>query len=240
MKLPNPLHYPLAVLAGAIVLIAGVRLAKLSVAIVVPIATVITFGGASILKSKEPEAPILENLELEQDLQSVRQQAKRLAENAIALRQEANRLLTSALQMDLLVSVQYACDRACELPAKIDTLAQRLKGTDSLMEVDALRQQLTAVEYKLRTSSGMVQAQLTRLAESLRRNIELAQQGHDARQAQVASLSTLILDSASVLQAMQNQIRTIDLTDTTQTAELRTLSDELNRFQENVDLLVNK
>jgi len=240
MKFANPLHYPLAVLVGAIALVAGVRLARVPATVALPLAAVITVGGAIALKSKEPEAPTLENPELERDLQQVRQQAKNLADKATALRQEATRLLTSSLSMELLAGVQYACDRASELPPKINTLAQRMKGTDSLLEVDDLQQQLAAVEYKLRTSSGVAQAQLTRLAESLRHNIQLAQQGQDARQAQVASLSTLILDSAGVLQSMQNQIRTLDLNDATQTAELRSLSDELNDFQENVDLLVSK
>jgi uncharacterized membrane protein len=238
MKLANPLHYPLAVLAGAVVLVAGVRLAKMPFPIALPVATGMTLGGAVLLKAREPEVPILENPELEQELQSARQQARVVAEKAIALRQEATRLLTDTLQVDVLASVQYTCDRAGELPQKIDALAQRLRGTDSLLEVDDLQRQLTAVDYKLRTSSGVVQEQLQRLAESLRRNIQLAQQGQDTRQAQIASLSTLILDCTGVLQSMQNQIRTIDFTDATQMADFRALSDELNRFQENVDLLL--
>jgi len=240
MKLANPLHYPLAVLVGAIALVAGVRLARVPAPIALPLSAAIAVGGAIVLKSKEPEAPTLENPELEQDLQRIRQQAKNLADKATALRQEATRLLTSSLSMDLLVAVQYACDRASELPTKINALAQRMKGADSLLEVTDLQQQLAAVEYKLRNSSGVAQAQLTRLAESLHHNIQLAQQGQDARQAQVASLLTVILDAAGMLQDLQNKLRTTDLTDVNETSELRSLSDEFKTAQETVDLLVSK
>jgi hypothetical protein len=46
MKLANPLNYPLAVLAGGIVLVVGVRLANLSSVVMLPFAAVIaTFNG---------------------------------------------------------------------------------------------------------------------------------------------------------------------------------------------------
>ncbi len=211
MKLANPLYYPIAVLAGAITLVAGIRVAQLPSVVMLPAAAAIASVGASLLKSREPETFNLDNPELERDLQSVRTSAKILADKANALRLEAAQLLTDAIHIELLASVQYACDRAGELPA----------------------------EEKLRSSTG-VAIHLTKLAESLRRNIQLARQGQDARQAQVVSLSTWIQDSAGVLQELQNKLRNFDLTDSAQTMELRSLSDELSSFQENVDLLVSK
>ena len=240
MKLANPLYYPMAVLAGAITLVAGVRVAQLPSVVMLPTAAAIASVGASLLKSREPETFNLDNPELEQELQSVRTSAKVLADKANALRLEAAQLLTDAFQMELLASVQYACDRAGELPAKIDQLARRLQGGDSLLSVSDLQQQMALVQEKLRSSTGVAGVHLTKLAESLRRNIQLARQGQDARQAQVVSLSTLIQDSAGVLQELQNKLRNFDLTDSAQTMELRSLSDELSSFQENVDLLVSK
>ena len=239
MKLVNPLGYPLSVLAGAVVLVAGVRLVHLPSVVVVPLAIVVATGGAVVQKSQE-RSPTLDNPALEQELQSVRQQAKNLAEKADHLRQEAARLLTESTQMDLLAAVQYACDRATELPGKIEQLIRRMQGADSLLVVRDLQAQLREVETRSQTSSGVAREQLSRLADSLRRNIQLAQQGQDARQAQVVSLSTLIFDSAGVLQAMQNQLRTANLADGAQTQELRSLSEELRQFQETVDLLVTK
>lgn len=240
MKLVNPLYYPLAVLAGAITLFGGVRLANLPSAIILPLAAMIATGGAVVLKSQEPERLNLDNPELERELKSVRQRAKDLADNANALRLEASQLITDSLQLELLTDVQYACDRASELPAKIDQLTRRLQGSNSLLSVSDLQQQLSDVQSKLNSSSGVARDQLSKLAESLERNIQLARAGEDARQAQVVSLSTVILDSAGVLQELQNKLRTADLSNSNETMELKSLSDEFKLFQENVDLLVSE
>jgi DNA-binding ferritin-like protein len=240
VKFANPLYYPIPVLAGAISLVIGVRVGQLPSGVMLPIATAIATIGATVRKAQEPDTLGLEDAELEKQVQAVRQQAKTLAERADALRTEATRLLSGADQMDLLVAVQFACDRADELPAKLDQLAQRLKGSDSLLSLSQLQQQLQEVKARQENSSGITREHLTKLANSLQRNIELAQQGQDTRQAQVVSLSTLILDAAGVLQSLQNRLRTVDLTDAQATGELRSLSDEFNSFQENVDLLVSR
>lgn len=240
MKLANPLYYPLPILVGAISLVVGVRVAQFPSGVMLPVAAVIATIGAMVRKAQEPDPLGLENAELEKQVQAVRQQAKTLAERADTLRAEATRLLSNADQMDLLVAVQFACDRADELPTKLDQLAQRLKGSDSLLSLSQLQQQLQEVKTKQKASSGIIREHLTKLANSLQQNIELAQQGQDTRQAQVVSLSTLILDAAGVLQALQNKLRTVDLTDAQATGELRSLSDEFNSFQENVDLLVSR
>ena len=238
MKLANPLFYPLSLLAGAVVLVAGVRLANLPSWVVLPMAAAVATGGAMVQKNSEP-VPILENPALDQELTSARLQATNLAAKANSLRQEASRLLTEATQMDLLVMVQSACDRAVELPAKIDRLTRRMHGADSLLAVEDLQQQLSEVTTRIPASSGVARDQLNRLADSLRHNIQMARQGEDARQAQVLSLSTLILDSAGVLQGMQNQIRTANLTDADQAEELRSLSNEFSFFQEHIGLITN-
>jgi hypothetical protein len=238
MKLTNPLHYPLTVLVAGLALIAGVRLAKLPIAVMLPASVAIATAGAAWRKSQEPEPLNLCNSELEAELLMVRRQAKVLADKAMELRQQSTQLLTESTSFDLLATVQYACDRASELPARIDHLAQRMQGNDSLMSVAELHQQLADAEAKLRSSSGVVKEQLAKMVESLQHNIHLAQEGQDARQVQVAGLSTLILDALSVLQKLQNRLRSANLADTQQTLELRSLSDELTVFQENVDLLV--
>lgn len=238
MKLANPFNYPLTVLVAGIALIAGVRLAKLPIAVMLPASAGIAIAGATWRKSQQPEALNLGNSELEAELLMVRRQAKVLADKAGELRQQSTQLLTDSTSFELLAAVQCACDRASELPAKIDQLAQRMQGNDSLMSVADLQKQLATVELKQRSSSGVVGEQLAKVATSLQRNIQLAQEGQDARQAQVASLSTLILDALSVLQELQNKLRSANLSNAEQTLELRSLSDELSVFQENVDLLV--
>jgi hypothetical protein len=238
MKLANPLYYPLAVLAGAIALVAGARFTKLPSFVVIPVAAVIATAGATALKMQEPEPLNFGNSAVEREFRSIQQQARDLVEKANLLRAEAAQLLTQSDQIDLLGSVQYACDRACELPIKLEQFARRLQGSDSLLSIAELQQQRKQAEARYNVSRGVAREQLKKLITSLERNIDLARHGQDARQAQLVSLSTLILDSAGVLQQMQNQLRTADLADASQTIELRSLSNDFKLFQENVDLLV--
>ena len=240
VKLVNPLYQPLAVLAGAIVLVGGVRLAKLNPLVMLPLSAGVAIVGAGFMASDTPKAaqPKRWSPAMEKELSNLRAQAHSLAQKAQSLKTEAQELLTQSLQMELLGTLQYACDRTTELPKKIEAMAERLHGDDSILSVQELQQQRATVQKKLTQSSGATQQQLQQLDQSLQRNINLAQQGQDARQAQLLSLSQLIAESAGVLQAMQNQLRRADLAEASQSAELKNLSDELRDFQENLDVLV--
>ena len=239
MKIANPLHYPLAVLGGGIFLVMGVRIAKLPSWVALPGAAMIATAGGIALKARESENLDLGNPALAREVQSIRQKVQVLTKQADDLKAEATRLLTAANQMELLGTVQYACDRAHELPAKIDQLARRLKGSGSLLSVEDLQKQLGEANAKLASSSGAAQEQWGKLAVSLNRNIELARQGEDARQAQIVSLSTLISEAAGVLQQLQNKLRKADLSNVSEATELQTLSEEFRGFQENVELLIS-
>ncbi|MBT9313980.1 hypothetical protein [Leptothoe spongobia] len=238
MKLANPLQYPLAVLAGGLFLVGGVRLVRLPNVVAIPVAVAIATAGATVLQSRGPETVELTNKAINREFQQVRQQAVALGTRADELHEEATKLLTASDQMELLGVVQYACDRTQELPQKIDQLAQRMDGNDALLSVDELNHQLKQAEAKVRHSKGVAQEQWGKLANSLKRNIALAQHGEDARQAQLANLSTLIAESGGVLQQLQNKLRTADLTSSVAADELRDLSDEFKGFQENVDVLI--
>ncbi|MBW4464391.1 MAG: hypothetical protein KME07_02985 [Pegethrix bostrychoides GSE-TBD4-15B] len=240
MQLANPLYYPLPVFVGAITLVAGIRLVNLPSFVVLPVAGAVAMGGAAFRKSQAPPSLNLNNPALEADLLRLQQQAQTLTLKAEELRLEAARLLTQSTQMDLLAAVQLTCDQVQELPTKIAQLVQQMQGQDSLLSVQDLQRQLANLEAKLPSSVGVMQSQLIQLAASLRQNIQLAQEGQDARQAQAASLSKLVLDSAGQLQKLQNHLRTADLANAQQTTELRTLSDELSSVQTSLDLLIER
>jgi hypothetical protein len=240
MKLANPLSYPLAVLAGGVTLFVGVRFIQISSQIMLPVASGIAMIGAGFLKSRESEILNIENPELAQEIIAVRNSALTLVNQTQELSLEARKLLTDAFQMELLAAIQLSCDRAQELPTKIDNLAQSLQSHNSLLSVDELQQQLAQVQQKLRSSSGISKQHLTQLAESLKRNIQLAKEGQDTRLSQFVNISTLIQDAAGVLQQLQNQLRSFDLTDSEKLNELQLLSDELSSIEENIDLLVRK
>lgn len=238
MKIVNPLNYPLAVLLACISLFLGVRILKLPSILILPVSGAIVVGGSTFLASKRSQKINLQNPALERELQNAEQQAQLLVSKSEALRLEARSLLHDSWQMNLLSTVEYACDRTSELPSKIDQLSRKLNGGDSLLSVQELNQQLIEVQRKKSTTSGIARQQLIQLENSLKNNITLAQEGQDARQAQVFSLVNIIMESAGVLQNLQNKLRTADLSNSEQIQELKSLSEELNNFQDNVDLLV--
>ena len=238
LKLANPLYYPTAILIGGTILVAGVRLIGLSNKIILPTTIAATVVSAAALKSQEPDLNQIAKRQLQQELQTLKIASKEVAGKAEELREEANKLLTqNSFQMDLLVTVQQTCDRAIELPHKINTVAQKFPEKKALLSVDKLQQQLREVQHKIQSSSGVSRQHLQQLAASLERNIELAKQGQDTRQAKLISLQKTIQDSAGILQQLQNKLRTADLTDSDDIRELQGLSDELKAYQENVDIL---
>lgn len=238
MKIVNPLNYPVAIFLSGICLVLGVRIIKLPSFVMLPIAGVVAFGGSAYLASKESETINLGNPALEAELNNAKSQAQLLINKAESLRSEAEKLLQDSWQMNLLTAVQYTCDRTLELPQKIEQLSKRLHGGDSLLSVQELKAQLYEVQRKKNASSGIAKQQLKQLESSLKNNINLAQEGQDARQAQVFSLVNIITESAGVLQNLQNKLRTSDLSNSEQIQELQNLSEELNNFQDNVDILI--
>ena len=238
MKLVNPLYYPLAVLAGGITLIIGVRFIQVPSIIAIPTAAAIATVISIPLSQKEASKINIDNPTLAREIQSVQQQAKLLIGKAGDLRKEAKQMLTSSSQLELLTAVEYACDRTQELPDKINNLAQKLQGSDSLLSPLQLERQLAEVQARQRNSYGLAKEKLQQLATSLENNLRLAQQGQDARQAQVVSLTTLVIESAGVLQQLQNRLRTSNLNNSAEINELKELSEELKSMQESVDLLI--
>lgn len=227
-------------LAGGIVLVAGVRLIQLPNLITIPIAIGTTIAATAVLKSREPVTYDLENPELERELQSVRTTAIELAKKAEPLRQQAATLLTESFQMELLAAVQISCDRALALPVKVSDLAKHLQTSRSILSVDEIQQQLAEVQQKLRSSSGIAKHHLEQLSGSLQRNLQLALEGQDTRLAQIVNLSTLIQESAGVLQRLQNQLFTVDVNNPAKISELQALSDELLSLQENIELVMQR
>lgn len=240
-RLVNPLHYPIAILISGLVLVLGVRVVGLPSYVIIPFSGAIALAGASVRQSQLPAPLLVDNPALAQELTQVQQSAQGVAEKAEVLREEANRALSdSSLQLNLLTQVQYACDRAQELPTQIETLARKFQGADSLLSIAELEQQKADIDKKLAQSSGVSRQQLETLQASIERNIQLAQQGEDARQAQVISLNTSIQNLAGVLQQLQNKLRSADLADANEVSELQNLSEELNSLQENVNILTHQ
>lgn len=241
LKGVNPLDYPLAMLLGGLVLVLGVRGLQLPSVVILPVAGGVAGAGAIVRRSQEPEQLNLGDPALESHLQTVLAQAANLVTQAEQLRQEAGDRLTEAHQLDLLVAVQLVCDQAQDLPQKIKDMARKLRKKDTLVSIKTLEQQLKQAQAQRQQCSGDAQKQWQKLIQSLQRNIELAQQGDDVRQAQVISLSNLILETLEVLQQLQLQLHQSNLSSThaTNTAHLSALSETLTQCQKNLDLLTS-
>ena len=203
------------------------RLIQLPSLIILPTAVAIASGIAIPLSQKEANQINIDNPALAKEIQLVQKQAELLINKAKELRTEAKQILTSSTQLELLSTVEYACDRTQELPAKINRLSQKLQGSDSLLSSTELTKQLDEVKAKQKQSSGIAKKQLQQLSTSLENNLRLAQQGQDARQAQVISLNTLVTQSAGILQQLQNRLRTSNLNNSEEIKELQNLSEEL-------------
>lgn len=253
LNFANPLDYPLAMLVGGVLLVVGVRGVGWPSGVMLPVAGVSAIAVAGVRRSQEPETLDLGDAALEAQVYGVLDQARALRQQAEVLRQEAGDRLVEAHQMDLLVAVQLACDRAQDLPEQIQVMARQFQGQDALVSVRTLEQQLSQAQVQLRQSQGLAREQLQKLTQSLQRNIALAQQGQDVRQAQVISLSTLILQTTEVLQRLQIQLRRSDLhphpeghptTDSpnplaAEIDDLIALSEALAGCQKNLDVLMS-
>jgi hypothetical protein len=240
VKLVNPLYYPVAILVGGLTLFVGVRLGNLSSLVMIPVASGVAVAGASFFKSREGEVLELDNPALEREILTVKSSALALANQANDIRLEVQRLLTDTFQVELLTTVLMSGDRATELPGRIDTLVFKLHNTNSLLSIEALQQQLTEVKKKLPSSSGVAQRHLKQLAESLKRNIQLAQEGEDSRLARIINIATLIQDFSGVLQKLQTRLRTSDLSDAEQINGLQLIADELSILADNLDLVLRQ
>jgi len=238
MKLANPFYYPFAMLAGGVFLVVGARLVRLPNVVAIPGAGAIALTTATVLKRREPDTIELENPALSRELQAIRLQAQKLTETAQLLKAEATKLLTDVMYIDLLGTVQYVCDRIQEMPPKIDRLAHKMQGKDALLSASDTERQLADVRTKVNASSGTAKAQWQTLAQQLEQNLALVKQGEDAREAQLAQLSTLIAKSGGVLQQLQNKLRTADLASQMDAEALKEMGDELRGFQENVEVLL--
>lgn len=235
-KLTNPLHYPIAVMVGGIVLVVGVRLIRLPNLLILPTSIVITTVTAGFLKGGEPDELRISQQQLQRELQLLKEEANKLITRAELLREEAGRLLTN--NMELLVSVQDTCDHITEIPDKIDELGRKITGSNSLLSLSELQIQLQEVEKKLVGSSGVAKEQLQQLKDNITRNIQLSKSGENARQAQILNLQNLVQASAGVLQELQNKLRTSDLKNSQEIQEVKKLSEQLESYQDNFNILL--
>ncbi|MEM8716616.1 MAG: hypothetical protein AAGE92_12720, partial [Cyanobacteria bacterium P01_G01_bin.4] len=142
--LANPLKYPLATLAGGVLLVVGARGLNVAPPILVPVAIASSVGAATVLKQRDPNVIQLENPQLARELLDIRQSALALAEKAEGLQAESRHQLgDDTFHVELLAAVELACVRA-----RLLTLSN---GNAIMSDADASDNQLwkliTPVEF---------------------------------------------------------------------------------------------
>ncbi len=231
MAFVNPLYYPFSILAGTVSLVIGVQVLNAPSMTVVPVAIAVSTAGAFYQKSREPVVWDLQDPNLARELQFAKQQAEGLAYRAEQLRAEVAERLTTVDSIDVLVAIQSLCDQLKRIPDRVEQMAQHFQAGQEILSIDSLQTQITEVRTRAAISPALTQQQLETLAQQLERNLALAQQGQDARQAQVTQLSTRIVEAAGILQTMQTQLQSGHPNSDTTLNSLRNLSDQLSSFE---------
>lgn len=208
LPLPDPLLYPLAVLAGGLVLVAGVRVAALGVPVSASAAvlTALLVGEqrrrSERLPGRKP-SPAAEAA-LEQALAT----ALDLAQRSRQLNREASARLGGIEGMEDLAELQLSDQRLQELPDRLRSFGDRLESSGgSQVPVQRLRQRLAEEERRARSASGALQQQRLQLVQQLQANLELARRGHDEREVRALSLTILLESASGELLALQERLR---------------------------------
>lgn len=244
MRLVNPLHTPLAILAGAGTLLGGVLVVHQDALPMTLAGLVVSFGVASLLDAVRTrprpthQAP---TVVLEPALQSVLVQAEGLAARAERLKQEAHQRLTDSTQLELLGAILYACERAGELPAQLRPVLISLQsGGEAVFSPKELRVQLRDAEAKAAASQGPTRDQALRLVERLRQNLALVEQGASTREARLTELDTAVAEAAGVLLSLQTRLREGSLKTSEEAQELQALTEDFRIVQKSVQSLVGQ
>lgn len=239
MRLVNPLHYPLAILAGAGTLLGGVLLLHMEALPMTAAGLVVSGVAASILQQlrERPARSSSAAMPLEPDLQDVLTQAEGLALRAQGLHEEASQKLSSPEQLELLGAILYACERAEELPGQLRPVLQSMQTGATVFTAKELHAQLREAEARVSKSQGASRDSAMKLVTRLRQNLALVEQGASVREARITELVTAVAEAAGVLLTLQTRLREGNLKGSEEAQELKRLTEDFQLVQKSVVLL---
>jgi predicted membrane chloride channel (bestrophin family) len=223
MKLANPLHYPLAVLAGAGVLFVGVRVADLPDYVAIPSAIGVAIAGSTYIQSRSRHPQL-------KDIKAV---GASLSAQSRQLQADAVKLVRAGDRIDLLAQVESICDRALSLSLKIETLS--LPQTDeskTAEELARVQAKLTEVRQKAKNSSGKIAAYWKDLADTLESHATSLKEGKTVEEERVVALTSMAYKAKAALQRLDNWLKAPKESDDLAAIEL-----ELQSLDTGFDLL---
>lgn len=240
VKLTNPFDYPLAILVGGIVLVAGVRFLKTPNLVILPTAAIVATATAVYCKSREPDPEKSARREVEKELTSLKASGQSLAEKAEAVRRETGQLLgQEADYLELLVRIEEACSSMADIPHRLEELERRLPRSAAVLSLAKLEADLDSARARLTNSTGIARQQAGELVESLERNLELVRTSGSVNLAKLLNLRVMIENTAGILQELQNKIRLSSRPDRERVREVEELCDRLRGARSNLDILTH-
>lgn len=240
VKLTNPFDYPLAILVGGIVLVAGVRFLKTPNLLILPTAAIVATATAMYCKSREPDPEKSARREVERELTNLKASGQSLAEKAEAVRREAGQLLGhEADYLELLVRIEEACSLIADIPHRIEELERRLPRSEAVLSLAKLEADLDSARARLTNSTGIARQQAGELVESLERNLELVRTSGSVNLAKLLNLRVTIENTAGILQELQNKIRLSSRPNRERVREVEELCDRLRSAGSNLDILTH-
>ncbi len=240
VKLTNPFDYPLAILVGGIVLVAGVRFLKTPNLLILPTAAIVATATAMYCKSRKPDPEKSARREVERELTNLKASGQSLAEKAEAVRREAGQLLGhEADYLELLVRIEEACSLIADIPHRIEELERRLPRSEAVLSLAKLEADLDSARARLTNSTGIARQQAGELVESLERNLELVRTSGSVNLAKLLNLRVTIENTAGILQELQNKIRLSSRPNSERVREVEELCDRLRSAGSNLDILTH-
>ncbi len=240
VKLTNPFDYPLAILVGGIVLVAGVRFLKTPNLLILPTAAIVATATAMYCKSREPDPEKSARREVERELTNLKASGQSLAEKAETVRREAGQLLgQEADYLELLVRIEEACSSIADIPHRIEELERRLPRSEAVLSLAKLEADLDSARARLTNSTGIARQQAGELVESLERNLELVRTSGSVNLAKLLNLRVTIENTAGILQELQNKIRLSSRPNSERVREVEELCDRLRSAGSNLDILTH-
>ncbi|TRU81664.1 MAG: hypothetical protein EWV76_20985 [Microcystis novacekii Mn_MB_F_20050700_S1] len=240
VKLTNPFNYPLAILVGGIVLVAGVRFLKTPNLVILPTAAIVATATAMYCQSREADPEKSARREVERELTNLKASGQSLAEKAGAVRREAGQLLGhEADYLELLVRIEEACSSSAAIPHRLEELERRLPRSEAVLSLAKLEADLDSACARLTNSTGIARQQAGELVESLERNLELVRTSGSVNLAKLLNLRVTIENTAGILQELQNKIRLSSRPNSERVREVEELCDRLRSAGSNLDILTH-
>jgi predicted membrane chloride channel (bestrophin family) len=223
MKLANPLHYPLAVLAGAGVLFVGVRAVDLPPYVAIPSAIGVAIAGSTFIQSRSRQPQL-------KDIKAV---GASLSTQSRQLQADAVKLVRAADRIDLLAQVESICDRALSLSLKVETLSlPETDGSKTAEELARVEAKLTEVRQKAKTSTGKIAVSWQELADTLTFHVNSLKEGKTVEEERVIALTSTAYKAKAALQRLDNWLKAPKESD-----ELEAIDLEFQSLHTGFDLL---